>query len=405
MGMVETRHSDQLRASNDHPEGLAKHAIRLLERQIHREFGAVLRLGAEVEYSLVPRHPDAVGIEQRKPIHIESEKDQLQARGFAPAIRQEADQNTRFSSRKPETSHYGAHLDIDLTRQHHALNDDADIPRPWHEGTTRLTNLRDPIFPDSHYIAYSYDEFTPGMHEAVISHEGRHDSLPPDGRRALTFARSIAALRSTMSDCADLNRRFARDAEHNALLAEAARDWSVNFAPALPHRNSVDTQGLHINLTVHKENGERLGKQQRLLAPLQTMFSDGAYLLLTNALAFMRESERKLDSIPDQCARMKDGATTNDHIEICRPASDSNAYYATLLTLLGVYDGLKHPARPPHENPLFAHNEAAYKERFHAENNRVIAALNALEPNLGARFRTAIAKYPPGTEQAVTRSR
>lgn len=41
------------RLTGDDPRALAKHAIRLLEQRIYQEFGLKLRLGAELEFSLI----------------------------------------------------------------------------------------------------------------------------------------------------------------------------------------------------------------------------------------------------------------------------------------------------------------------------------------------------------------
>ena len=100
-----------------------------------------------------------------------------------------------------------------------------------------------------------------------------------------------------------------------------------------------------------------------------------------------------------------------DYLENAVPSASSNPYYATLLTLAGVYEGLSRiqgktlpPAYAPEKPGLFNRGDSLNavapraEEIFFHENNTLTRVLNHVQPGLGDDFRETIRTYPPGKE-------
>jgi hypothetical protein len=269
-----------------------------------------------------------------------------------------------------------------------------------------LPGVHDPFFPNSNYIAYTYLEPEGlGVLETVISHEGRHDTLPPDGRRAITFAQSINALRNTMATANNPRRQFSKNEQHQKLMARIAQDWQPSFDATSKHGYS--RCGLHINMSLVDATGKSMfahedpTKWKHVKDYLQTMFEDGVYLLLSDESSLDRELWRQ-NHTSTYAQGVKPGKSEHAedfYFEITRPGANSNPYYATLLTLLGVNEALE--KRAPAKDTEAMSNKTSreeYRREFESPHNQVTQALNALEPNLGTRFKDAIAKCPPGHE-------
>ena len=364
--MPSDSHTPNSMMFDENPEALAKHAIAVLEQRLYSDFGIKVRLGAELEFTLLPRHDKALGIKQISPIKFGVKRDDIHKSGFTPAVHRAKQQSARVASDKASP-------------------------------TKLITEITDPFFPDSPYVAYSYEELFRNKYESVISHEARHDTLPPDGSRALTFARSIEALRNTIATSNQPARRLAKDPAHHELLAPIARDWQPAFDGYLQPVDDDDRcHGLHINLSLVNSDDKPLLYHMggSMAARMQMIFGDGNHMLLPDDASISREVERDPENNTNQCVYER---AKQSYLEIRRPAANSNPYYATMLSLLGVYHymaKLPAPSRLAIDKPT----HDAFAKRFFSPDNMVINTLNQLEPELGSRMRNAIECHPPGTE-------
>lgn len=256
-------------------------------------------------------------------------------------------------------------------------------------------NLKDPLFAGSPYIAFSHKELpslTPYFqYETVITHEAGR-MIRDNKSKALYTARAIE------KTYADIFQRLGNNNKVEKIFIEP-------YLP-VPNRNSriFIINGLHINMSLHDiagAGGDRL--YDNLLVSLKNCNCELLYLLGTdkNSIKRYKEKDEDCETIQNKC-KEKYGS----YIENSIPSASSNPYYAVLVTLLGVYQGLKMAESgvetTENKDTLFESATKA-KQTFEAEDNPYRKILNDIdpepdEPKLGERFWDAIAKTPPSTE-------
>lgn len=385
-------HAARIAASQDNPEQIAKHVIRVLEQALRDEFGVNLYAGVELEYEV--KIPQALRFGK----HGDENPFQMQKPGRGDEL--------------------PAHYKVDTKL--------LQVPDTAAAGTTHLP-VREVLFPESPAVCYSYLEGA-GQHgwfhyETVLSHLGVQNKTPFGEGRMNVLARATEALRKTIAHTPPQRTQFAQDAQHNAWLADQAHGITERntsgFGPHFSH-------GMHVNVSFETGGGtflspalpdtEQAVRERTLQRGLVDIFNEGAYLLHgTDASLARAEMWRVQDG--HNGVEFKDGA----YAEICRPSADSNPYYALMLTLLGVYHTLKDfefdPASGNFAKKVWAVPEAyphaldyeeglrqQMKECFMDGPRLLERTLNTLEPELGSRFMDAIERIPPGKEKSLQKA-
>lgn len=385
--------------ATEHPRDLARHAIRLLEQQLYKKFSVTLTMGAELEFSLFP----CVNTNHGHAIHYEKRRGEQKLDKYAPANRKTPWQNADFYI-------------PGIKRMH-------------------MPNIRDPLFPESPIICYSYMEEEEGKYEAVLSHKAHCNHEYPNGNRALLFARSIEATQHTILHSDVHKGRYAANERHHGILQRLAQKWQPTldaYCGECPNDYEERTHGLHLNITL-KSKGRDVPNQfylaeKALRFGIGGTMTEGAYLLLAEPTCEMRLKERIFGNAGAHHTYIKSRVTEGDNgdhhtatcIELQSPAATSDPYYAVMMALAGIYytlaqgrfdsqkgvlretSALQQYAkyRPSNVNPNYA-------KRFFRGEQRIVSILNQLGPAseteeaLGDRFKAAIIAHPP-TKTAKT---
>jgi hypothetical protein len=344
---------------DDPPIALAKEAIVLLEQRMKTEFGVRPQFGAELEFATQSRIKMPLKI--KRPENIKS-------------------------ARRPIAS----------------------IQQTKHK--------RDPVFPNSPVVAYTYIELCAdsgwGTWEVLLTHQPvRGDgTVRPSG--GLEIARAIEALKFQLchpksgykngwrSVAVTKWQDFLEKADSKAVIQGSISDYT--------------TLGLHLNGNlVDIQNGVSLSMGdgnylQYLLHGLKQQFVESHYLLGTSDPSIQRMHSRAYNlSFLNGC---------NRYIENTLPHADSNPYYVAMLELAGIYRGLyAHRAGAQQADSALEANESSKKKEC---DNRATATaktlksqfeqshllrdtLNDLRTGLGDEFYAAIEKLPPGKEQSA----
>jgi hypothetical protein len=350
------------------PEQKAKAAIKLLEQKILDEFGYRVNLGAEIEF-VVKAKPQ---FNRANPLDVPHAKMETTVEDFTP------------QGWRPEAPADPAKRDPKM-----AYRDDV-------------------LFPDSPYICYSYLESQLAQrpplykYEAVISHRAiEKEERGMEHSRGVHLGDVIEATNKLIlgeypGDKLPSGPYF----EH--VKALRARTEATYLTPYIDHI----TSGLHINVSLSHPQYEPSPAAHEVLArAIKDTTLDGLFLLGTDEASMQRYEKRN---------RAKYVKNSGDYLENALPSASSNPYYATLLTLAGVYEGLSRmqgktlpPAYAPEKPGLFhrgdsLHHVASTKEHveeiFFRENNTLTRVLNTVQPGLGDDFRETIRTYPPGKE-------
>jgi len=348
------------------PQKLARTAIHLLEQKIHDEFGYDIEMGAELEFVVkVKENSNNIVKESDNPLGLP--------------------RDTEVKKR--------------YTTQDKRLSYDA---------------AKDSLFPNSPYICYCYKEndVSPPLYkyEAVISHEGTNKKkVSSDYSRAIHTAKIIDATYATIfgsfnSDNTPLSKNYKHATDlRNNIVEQVILDPSIE---AHYKEAKYITNGLHINFSLNNAGGNFNHKTLNYVtnnvkeASLKLM-----YLLDDDKKSKNRYSERDVFSEKTVKAdgEKKKSNFSNDsgRIENAVPSAASNPYYAILVTLLGVYSGLKQMEIPTNTDSLVESASKA-KDVFEAADNPYRKILNELDseynPDLGDHFWNAIAQTPPSQE-------
>ena len=345
------------------PEQKAKAAIKLLEQKILDDFGYRVNLGAEIEF-----------VVKAKP-----QFDQANPLGIPPAKMQPTTEDLTPQGWRPEAPADPAKRD------------------------PRMAYRDDGLFPDSPYICYSYLESAqkPPLYkyEAVISHRAiEKEDLGMEHSRGVHLGDVIEATNKLIlgqypGDKLPSGPYF----EH--VKALRARTEATYLTPFIEYI----TSGLHINVSLsHPKYEPSSSAHEVLTRAIKDTTLDGLYLLGTDEASMQRYAKRNT---------AKHVMNKGDYLENAVPSASSNPYYATLLTLAGVYEGLSRnqgktppPAYAPEKPGLFNRGDSLNavapraEEIFFRDNNTLTRVLNHVRPGLGDDFRETIRTYPPGRE-------
>lgn len=419
-------HTEQRTRVGENPEALAKKAIVALERALREEFGVDMQVGAELEYEVrVP--PDLLVTKKIKEMN-----NPLQVHPHAPDAQERAAGTPALT-----------------------VPDVASAP-----DSTKTIQVRDPLFPESGLVSYSYHEADrPGggwhVYETIVPHDGKQNAVAFGDGRMNGLARIIEALRKTVAHTPPSRTRFAEDPDHNAWLGRMAHGITERSTTALgPHPDDPSiVHGMHINLsfscdgtpffTGHPDAEAGMGKARALQRGMAEAFNENAYLLHGTPESLQRACYGMHDFEHQGVRGMsihKDEHRAPVYLEVRRPPSDANPYYAAMVTLLGVYHTLKDygfdratqafaqtektrpftsnpiPGAPHPDTPLYPESFRRHldlagkmKAQFTDKHRLLERTLNTLEPDLGSRFMAAVERTPPGAEktreQAGIRSR
>ena len=366
------------RFTDDEPVALAKHAIKLLEARIATEFDLDLPMGAELEFSVLP-------------------KDQHAAR---------------------DPRYYGVRDSAGKVGNHSA-------------SAFRFAKHTDPWFPESRRVAYSYREEPKDdswdMLEVVLTHRpaGKDGVAAPQD--ALMLAREVEALRYQLHDPAPGHKAHRmvmdrwQDFRHRNLDA-------MSFAASVP--GTLNTNGMHLNVSfIDRTTGLNALEQTRpypkafvemMQHGLGHFVRDNLYLVSHGPRSIDRLGLRvkALDGVACHVGNRKD----RNYIENAVFPADANPYYAMMLQLAGIYGALKDSGfhHDPDSQRYHITNDAmqgeqheesprrmfrdetvaSLKERYESS-TQLRDILNSMEPTLGDRFADAIAKKAPGLERSA----
>ena len=368
--------------TRESPEAIAKHAIAVLEKRLWDKHGQYLRYGCELEWSFLPKpgrrttlcRPILMDIKDK--VHDDLTEDQI----FVPAKRRVHKKQVRYL--------------------------------PAHENDW-VVGVREPLFPDSPYVSYSYQEDA-RKHETIISHEGTHDRLSA-GRRGLTFARAIEALQHTLTTTETRRPPLSKDEWMEATLRNLESDWRIIMPAKSSKAQGNVTHGMHINISVHSKSNSTTPDeepwQRHYTDGLAKAYNEGLWLLNGSKSALRRTQERE-----EHSHQIYDGihVRAGDYTEIKLPPADGNPYYATLLALVGIlhahaieqseaggkYFAIPRLDRNTYQEDTFKLGPRNIQKRFMHGERVIINTLNESEPGLGDRFARALTHTPPGHEHS-----
>lgn len=371
---------------DDPPVALAKHAIALLEAHIREQYGLKLHMGAELEFAV------------------------------------KADPASLDDHEQP----YGLQRSLDAKKR--GRNHTASAARP--------PALRDGFFPDSRRVTFCYLEEQVDTQwdvlEAVLTHRPAEADGTPIARDAQGLAREIEALRGQLRQPAH-GYLDPQNTPTSVADAQRIRAGLLDYCdqPSLPgYLSHPITCGLHLNTSLTDRRGRDPFSYNRFLdehgtaiTPLsfllahqtQRIFHDHLYLLGESPEAQNRYSRRATHPY-ELLVKPKENSFSYLENRIC--ANNANPYYAVMLQLAGIAQGLALSGLPDG-----AISEDAYKH--YMQESRALAftsprtlpaqglrkrfenatglreLLDQLEPGLGDRFYAQIARHPPGTERSV----
>lgn len=332
--------------------GLYREAINLLETKIYEEFGYNVRMGAEFEY-LVECNSDLPHEMQYNPLGLKNALD-VKHLSYVPSEEQE------------------------------------------------LSCNRDPLFPKSPYVTYSYRELKHThpyyLCESVISHEANYGPMDPAQNNGTLTRMSrlgdvISSLRNTVLNGDGGSKRDFR------------RHYVDKVSCKAYDTASNTKSDLHLNVSlVDAKDGWILNHSfyNTIVPFLARASADGMKLIGTDENHHERYKKKGGDHYnldEELCvADPRDNKRfTESWIENRLPAADSDPHLSILVTLVGIYRGLEWRRDGegiiPYEERLAVNkkltaltNEA--EERFNAEDNVVRATLNMIDPtqHLGDRI-------------------
>jgi hypothetical protein len=379
----------------DNPETVAIEAIKRVEKAINEKFGIELQAGIELEYGVfIPPG----------------------AKSYPTALR-----------RKPKI------LREDYTPSGHRRS------------------RRDPFFPNSPSVAYSYPENTVNRsngdeaelvheHETVLSHHGLHRGLrTPDGQvpyrtipmgegRLVQLARETEALRRTIAyPQTTLHPDATRSKAGSHRLEQFNRDFPYRVTDAY----AANILGMHVNISMWDakqksrknitsllqkvtSSGPKHEENLNVLSAIQMRIWQAAEHILLSTEA--SKQRKNIYGSHDALWFFEGNNHNTTHIEYQLPPASANPYYAALISLVATYELLEavdyKSGRPINTRALDALAQSktiAWNEReasltevqrvFFAPNNRFREVLNTIQPQLGDRLVEAIKRYPPGQEK------
>jgi hypothetical protein len=363
------------------PVEQAKQAIALLEQKIYADYGYQVSMGAELEFLAKAKE--------------EFEKTKLAEDGK---------DNPLGLSRKKPTAGNGAFTPQGWRPEKPASGQDVDPDTAYKD---------DILFPESPYVCYSYLEQAHNppfyLYETVISHRAteKEDQGTAAHSRGLLTARAIEAVSATILG-QHLSPGIPR-ADHfpgmhalrtNAQELRSRLEW-VSLAPFAEKIPS----GMHINVGIGTAQHQPSEAEMKMIAgAIKDVTLDGLYLLGTDPASMQRYQKRN----PSKYVEYKE---RGHYIENALPSSSTNPYYATLLTLAGIYEGLGRihgkpvpPAYGPEAPGLFNRgdklNQVAPRAHdiFFDTRNSLTRVLNHVQSGLGSQFNNTIRDFPPGRE-------
>lgn len=396
--------------TSDNPEAIAKHAILVLEKGLLEHFGVEVHSGIELECSY--RFPKALQqqlVNDVKPSEPRVKHNFLHGEKrhvFTPA-------GKRQGSHDPNDSH---DLTVNLTGMGIAEPTDRPVYQRDDAMFTQLP-VTDCLFPDSSWISHTYCEDVPmengwSQYEHVISHQGPQEDITFGEGRMLKLARATEALRKTVASTPKERRNFAKQPLHNQWLNHVANAITERSTEAISPTGHP--QGMHINFSLTRKGKALLRFKEEREAferPLGDMVRENEYLMLPSEQAYQRSKTRENQHVY--------GAheSNTPYLEITSPSSESNPYYAMLVTLAGIYYALgdrgfdkqsgkfeaTHQAAALYPNPKGRKEFASFADRapdrFFDGHYLLPQLLNHLEPELGNQFFDAIERVPPGKEK------
>lgn len=384
----------------ENPEIIAKHAIRVLERAIHQQFGIDVHAGAELECSY--RIPPS--LHEQLSLHKHPGCDLLNGKKTS----------NYTSARKQRRSNDPAKQRL-LTVSLVGLG----LQKPGGPEVAMIP-ISDSLFPDSSWIAYSYKEDRAVskdgwvLYEHVITHRAPH-STRPAGERMVTLSRAIEALRKTIASTPADRHHFAKDPIHSAWIEHVAHHVSERSTRARGPDYSIN--GLHLNISLTYQ-GKNLFTQSKTQAAMRHMLNEFIAPLIHEENFLLLSSPAALSRSFKRSGTGGINLEPSSRMEIRTPSAESNPYYTSLIALAAIYRGLKEMkysselgqfAEPDisgcisHVSPDFSSPKAHLlnaEERFFHPHNILKETLNQLEPELGERFVSAIKQTPPGCEKS-----
>lgn len=378
MQQPDTPHSRTHTQRVDDPEALAKHAIKLLEKRLANEFGLRAVMGAELEFSVLPHHPqEGYGV------------------GGA-AVKG------------------GSHA--------------SSLSRP--------SQKQDPWFPESRRVTYSYHEEQTDASwdtlEVVLTHRPTDAKGKPITHDALTLARNIEALRHQLHQTPAGYKPTARGKTPARVGVYGWQEFrrtelaSLSTEPLV--KGTFTTNGLHLNMSLmdaqthdnvlSHSHGQQAHLVKRLSTHIGQMFHENTHLIASGDASVKRWQGRtsapSMQNFSDH-VRCKNMA---DYIENVIPDASANPYYTVLLQLAGTVQALSHHGFNQGESSSLLRSEETLvtqhtrdwrntsyqtlKDDF-SNAHALRDVLNACEPELGNRFMAAIEHCPPGKEASSLR--
>lgn len=338
------------------PEKLARRAITLLENRILDEFGARVLMGAELEFTTGPQIPEHHPLSRATDPEIPSTLDY-----YAPARQK--------------------------------LPENAAKEAPGYENSPYISVLHRIIPPKS---------VESRQFELIFSHQAPYGT--PEQGNLVNLARMIGAEKKHLTSDTQIPQ--------------------LSFSACLTENGKQVTSGLHLNISLtDKEGFPLLGRRrdpaqparflpnarsQALMHGIEHMQQEGQYLLGHDPAHFERLQAME-DMFFPLYLRGQDADLADERlmrIENRIPAADSNPYMAVMLTLAGIYEGLRQheTSRTVKDTSLYPLPRDANEARRHfSESSSLIPLLNRLEPELGDQLRTAIKHkmhYSSGQAQA-----
>jgi glutamine synthetase len=333
----------------DDPNALAKRAITLLERHIQQEFGAQVRMGAELEFTVA--HDSAI----KNPLGLPDPKE-AKAVGFVPSGKRDLKQ-------------------------------------------------RDALFPNSPSVCYSYKEHVQedGLtkYEVVVSHEAT------DGRNQHAFSRG-----KYLADNIHALKKLLPAAHEDSRITVKGKPSITSLSlDAAIGRNLTNSQHITLSLLDADNHPVLDAHQYRDLATsMQRYVLEHIRLLGDDEKSKARWLGANRSDRLEVYAPSVDHGFDFDHVDYLEnrfPSAASNPYIAVLLTLAACEAGLSVMAKNPRDfyprvgpgsNTKLA---TAQCDAALTQDMPIFQLLNTLEPQLGTRFAAALVHAPEQTQQAA----
>lgn len=361
---MQQTHAHRARPHDDEPIALAKHAIKLLEEHIKRDYGATVLMGAEQEFSAFT---DTVNDGKSNPYGMDDMK----------------------------ANAYGGTASI-----------------------ARALYLRDKHFPNSRRVNRTYREqaYNNNWHkfEVVLSHIPANADGSEAPRSPSILARSVEALRSQLK---------RTDLKHHGISAKVplGKDGSqsVYFDPSIDNV----TNGFNLNISLLDSDGKSMfnkpsgvadphsGIQGKCMREISAIHDENLYLLGHDTSSIRRWSNRfgfhsprvpiTFQVVPRE--NKTRGTDSASYLENKIASASSNPYYAVMLNLAGIYSGLNAQETTPQRYSAqdYANLSSTKLKQTFQNGTKLRDVLNQLEPGLGERFYEAVKKCPPGQEKTA----